>query len=79
LLLRAPEDDDDDDDEVDGGDNDDSYDDEEDDDEKYHLQNNINILTTSPVPQHPLYNNAHLKSMRQLHWVASYPTPSTIV
>jgi len=74
LLLRAPEDDDD-------SDNDDSYDEEEDDDddEKSHLQNNISIFTTSPVPQHPLYNIAHLKSMKQLHWVASYPTPSTIV
>ena len=80
MLLRAPEDDDDDD-EVDGGDNDDSYEEKEDDDddEKYYLQNNISILTTSPVPQHPLYNIAHLKSMKQLHWVASYPTPSTIV
>ena len=43
------------------------------------MMKHINILTTSPVPQHPLYSIAHLKSMKQLHSVASYPTPSTIV
>jgi hypothetical protein len=43
------------------------------------MMKHISILTTSPAPQHPLYSIAHLKSMKLLHWAASYPTPSTIV